>query len=45
MSSVGLGNSAGYLYLGPGQGFYASVLLGKLRNAKHFFGSMAACKA
>jgi hypothetical protein len=45
MPIVGLGSSAGYLYLGPGQGFYVSVLLGKLRNAKHFFESMAACKA
>ena len=45
MPSVGLGNSAGYLYLGPGQGFYASVLLGKLRNTKHFFRRTAACKA
>lgn len=37
MLIVGLGSSAGYLYLGPGQGFYASVLLGRLRNTKAFF--------
>lgn len=45
MPIVRLGSSAGYLYLGPGQGFYASVRLGKLRNTKHFFGRTAACKA
>ena len=40
MPIVGLGSSADDLY----QGFYASVL-SKFRNAKQFFGSMAACKA